>query len=209
MSGVQSGTGSSGGSAAAAQPGAVTAVAERSQDLPRPVKPVAAGTSAVELARLARQEQACSDCDPLSVQVVIWLLRAYNTASADQADELRPLGLSPSGFNVLMALFNTRERTLEPCQLAERLLVSRPSITGLLDTLETKRLVVRAPHEADRRRVLVHLTGAGEQLLADHFPAHYRQQAALVAALSTAEQAELVRLLRLVADTADAPAPPT
>src|SRR3712207_1660616 len=128
-------------------------------DMPtRPRKRVAPDTHEVELQRLAIQEACHPDCDPLTVQSIVWLLRASNAVLNAHADELRPLGLSPSAFNVLVSLHNSEGRVLEPCQLAERLLVSRPSVTGLLDTLQAKGLIVRRPHADDRRRVLVELT---------------------------------------------------
>lgn len=159
---------------------------------------VAADTHPVELQRLAVQEATFAGCDPLSVQVVIWLLRACSAVINAQAEELRPLGLSPSAFNVLMALHNTSDGRLEPCQLSERLLVSRPSVTGLLDTLQAKGLIVRLPHSDDRRRVLVELTDAGRGLLESHFPTHYAELDAVVADLDLDERATLVGLLRRI-----------
>ncbi len=164
----------------------------------RPRGRVAAGTHEVELRRLALQEATHANCDPLNVQSLIWLFRAYNAAVNAQAEELRPLGLSPSAFNVLMALHNTEGRILEPCQLAERLLVSRPSVTGLLDTLQAKGLVARRPHGDDRRRVLVELTAEGLALLEAHFGSHYREQNAMFADLEPDERAQLVSLLRRI-----------
>lgn len=159
---------------------------------------IAAGTHPVEQQRLALQERTSTDCDPLAVQAVVWLFRAYNAVATSQAESLRPHGLSPSGFNVLMALNNTPEQTLEPCQLAERLLVSRPSMTGLLDTLQAKGLVRREPHGVDRRRVHVVLTAEGRALLEAHFPTHYRSQNALLEDLSGDEVETLVTLLRRI-----------
>ena len=159
---------------------------------------VAPDTHPVELQRLASTEATHPDCDPLNVQAFIWLFRAFNGALNAQAEELRPLGLSPSAFNVLMALHNSDDDTLEPCQLAQRLLISRPSVTGLLDTLQTKGLITRQPHAEDRRRILVTLTEAGQQLLSSHFATHYREQNALFGDLSADEKATLVTLLRRV-----------
>ncbi|CAN5846795.1 MAG: MarR family transcriptional regulator [Euzebyales bacterium] len=163
-----------------------------------PHRPVAPDTHPLELERLALQERSHPDCDPLQVQATIWLFRAYGAAVNSQADELRVLGLSPSGFNVLMALLNTPGHTLEPCQLADRLLVSRPSVTGLLDTLQSKGLVTRRRHGVDRRRVLVELTDAAHGVLSSHFPIHYREQAAVWDELSPDELGQLVSLLRRV-----------
>ena len=165
---------------------------------PRPRKAVAPDTHAIELERLARQEASHPACDPLTVQTLVWVLRASNAVLNSQADELRPLGLSPSAFNVLMALHNTDGHVLEPCQLADRLLVSRPSITGLLDTLQHKGFVVRRPHNDDRRRVLVELTDAGMQLLRSHFNHHYSEQNKAFADLSDDDKASLVGLLRRI-----------
>jgi DNA-binding MarR family transcriptional regulator len=155
-------------------------------------------THPAELQRLALQERTHPDCDPLLVQAHLWLYRAYSAASNAQAEELRPLGLSPSAFNVLMTLLNTPDNTLEPCQLAERLLVSRPSVTGLLDTLQAKGLIVRRPHEEDGRRVLVELTTAACDLLEAHFPVHYSEQQRVFGDLDHDELTQLVCLLRKV-----------
>lgn len=163
-----------------------------------PHKRVAPNTHPSELGSLAELEKINPDIEPLAVQTVLWLTRAYDAAISVQTEELRPLQLSPSAFNMLMALRNAPEHTLEPCQLADRLLVSRPSVTGLLDTLQRRGLIERRPHGADRRRLLVVLTEAGHELLDGHFPHHYRLQSSLVADLSADEQEQLVTLLRRI-----------
>lgn len=164
----------------------------------QPRKAVAPDTHPIELQRLASQEATHPECDPLSVQALIWLFRAFNATINAQAEELRPLGLSPSAFNVLMALRNTPDATLEPCELSARLLISRPSVTGLLDTLQAKGLIRREPHTDDRRRVLVTLTDDGQALLESHFATHYREQKAAFADLDDDERVQLVTLLRRV-----------
>lgn len=169
---------------------------------------VAHGTPPWELERLALQEALHPDADPLLVQGAIWIMRAYNVASGELADALRPLELSPSGFNVLQTLANTRTGELEPCQLAERLLVSRPSMTGLIDTLEAKRLVARRPHPVDRRRVLVVLTSEGRKMLECHYQEHYARLRALFSDLEPDEVEQLVVLLRKVHRSAEKRATP-
>lgn len=168
------------------------------KNLLRPRGQVAPDTHPVELERLACQEATHPDCEVINVQTLVWLFRAFNAVLNAQAEELRPLGLSPSAFNVLMALHNTDERVLEPCQLAQRLLISRPSVTGLLDTLQAKGLIERAPHKEDRRRVLVRLTDKGLTVLESHFATHYAEQNAIFGDLDAAEKSTLVSLLRRV-----------
>lgn len=164
----------------------------------RPRQRVAEDSHPLELQRLAFEEATSDDCDPLNVQTLIWIFRAFNAIVNSQSEELRPLGLSPSAFNVLMALHNNEDRTLEPCQLAQRLLISRPSVTGLLDTLQGKGFVERLPHADDRRRVLVRLTDEGLSLLESHFPRHYSEMNAVFAELTEDEKALLVSMLRRV-----------
>ncbi len=50
--------------------------------------------------------------------------------------------------------------------LAEKLAVSRPSITGVVDGLVARGLVTRAPVGHDRRRIDLALTDTGRELLA-------------------------------------------
>lgn len=164
----------------------------------RPRQRVAPDSHPVELQRLAFEEATSDACEPLNVQTLIWIFRAFNAIVNRQSDELRPLGLSPSAFNVLMALHNNEDRTLEPCQLADRLLISRPSVTGLLDTLQRKGLVERLPHAEDRRRVLVRLTDDGLRLLESHFACHYGGMNAVFTELDDDEKSTLVSLLRRV-----------
>lgn len=164
----------------------------------RPNRRTAAGTDPEELGQLALAERMHDDCDPLTVQAAMWLNRAQSAISSAQAEELRPIRLSPSAFNVLLALHRTDDQTLEPCQISARLLVSRPSVTGLLDTLQAKGLVERRPHAQDGRRILVNLTPAGEALLADHLSVHYAELGKTFADLNSDELDQLVTLLRRV-----------
>jgi DNA-binding MarR family transcriptional regulator len=136
---------------------------------------------------------------PTSIEILGALLHAAARVSAMQTRALRPVGLSPSAFAVLGELDDAQGAALEPCTLADRLGVTRPSMCGLVDGLEGKALVQRAPHEHDGRRVLVHLTPEGRRVAQSQT---HRYEAALGSALeglSGAERRELLRLLRRVA----------
>jgi len=50
--------------------------------------------------------------------------------------------------------------------LAEKLAVSRPSVTGVIDGLVARTLVERHHDEGDRRRIGLHLTAHGAEVLA-------------------------------------------
>ncbi|MFF5264115.1 MarR family winged helix-turn-helix transcriptional regulator [Actinomadura viridis] len=71
-------------------------------------------------------------------------------------------GISPAGFFLLRALL--LEDGLRAGELARRLLIAPATVTSVVDTLERKGHVERRRDPADRRAVLVHITGSGERL---------------------------------------------
>ncbi|WP_307858057.1 MarR family winged helix-turn-helix transcriptional regulator [Cellulomonas fulva] len=86
-----------------------------------------------------------------------------------------------------------------PGALAEALGVAPRSVTSKVDTAESDGLVRRLPDPTDRRATLVELTPAGHALLAESAHRRHEHVAARLTRLSSAEQAELLRLLRVVA----------
>ncbi|MEJ2089918.1 MAG: MarR family transcriptional regulator, partial [Gammaproteobacteria bacterium] len=71
-------------------------------------------------------------------------------------------------------------QTLSPSDLADRLGITRPSITSLIDGLVRQGLVRRQPARDDRRRMTISLTPAGRQLLTDLLPGQYASMTSLV-----------------------------
>ena len=59
---------------------------------------------------------------------------------------------------------------LEMREAAERMGVSRPTVSGVTDTLERRGLVERRDHAGDARRRTLALTAAGERAFAELFP---------------------------------------
>ncbi len=80
-----------------------------------------------------------------------------------QVDTLREARLTIPQYYILSLLSACDGQPLK--DLAETLACSRATVTGIVDTLEKKRLVARGPNPQDRRSLLVHLTGAGRDLL--------------------------------------------
>jgi long-chain acyl-CoA synthetase len=70
--------------------------------------------------------------------------------------------LTLSQYRVLSILGEGREAA---SALAEKLAVSRPSVTGVVDGLVARGLVRRDPGDGDRRRIDVNLTESGRELL--------------------------------------------
>lgn len=113
------------------------------------------------------------------------------------AEVLRPFGLSPAGGLVLSMLADA-SGPLTPGEIRDRLIVTGPTVTGLIDSLQTAALVRRAPHPDDRRRVLIELTPAGREL-ADRFrPAVHAAQRPWLSCLTPSQQRHLLALLTRV-----------
>jgi DNA-binding MarR family transcriptional regulator len=79
-----------------------------------------------------------------------------------QRRTMREAGLTPAQYFILSQLW---EKDRVPFKdLAAASLTSRPTITGIVDTLEKKDLVTREPNPDDRRSLLVSLAEKGRTL---------------------------------------------
>lgn len=133
-----------------------------------------------------------------SGDVIQRLLRTAAHVTAQQTRRLRSTTLSPSAFNVLLELADARGGGLQPCVLASRLAVSRPSMCGLIDGLQAKGLVTRVPHSRDGRRVVVHLSAVGRRLLDEHRAAYDAALDGLLHDLNRSDRQHLVGLLQRI-----------
>jgi DNA-binding MarR family transcriptional regulator len=76
--------------------------------------------------------------------------------------------------------------------------ITKGTLTGVMKTLQSRKLIKRIPHRDDRRRVSIGLTKAGERLIEQVFPEFNTHETLAVSGLTVPEQHELARLLRLV-----------
>ena len=119
--------------------------------------------------------------------------------------------LSPSARGVLAVVEGAGE-PLEPSVIAQRIVVTTGSMTSLLDNLEKRGLIRRLPHPEDRRKLLIDITPAAQDIVDELLPSlHARERDVMGAALSTSEQRSLLRLLaklqRAALDAGSTPAP--
>src|SRR5438552_9538524 len=80
-------------------------------------------------------------------------------------------------------------------QLAERLACVKSNVTQLVDRLEADGLVARAPDPNDRRSRLAVLTPAGRQACEEGVKVQSDAEAAVLSALTPAEQSTLAGIL--------------
>ena len=132
--------------------------------------------------------------DKLATECVVNLIRTQSLVVAELDPLFRRHRLTGPGFNVLM-IIEGAGRPLAPHQIGDRRLVTRGTVTGLLDTLEKQGLVKRTPHPDDRRMLLIELTGKGRGLLKEVCSELFPAQAEMISALSERQKDTLVALL--------------
>jgi DNA-binding MarR family transcriptional regulator len=132
--------------------------------------------------------------DPVSVACVTSLQRTEGLLAGRLNNGFRPFGLTTATFNVLIAL-EAAGGALSPCDIGEELLVTRGTVTGLLDSLERQHLVRRTPHPKDRRMLTIELTEEGRCLLGRLLPVHHQRVSELFACLSESEKVAFAGVL--------------
>lgn len=128
--------------------------------------------------------------------LLAWLhmMRVYNKMHHHSTDHLEQYSLTPAQFDVIAQLKLAPGITQQG--LAEKLLVTKGNICGLIDRLEKQGLVERRADPEDRRSNLLHLTEKAEKLAECVVPAQERYIQEHMEALSDDEQRTLLALLR-------------
>ncbi len=113
------------------------------------------------------------------------------------AEALAPWDVTPSQARALGTL--RRGGELRAGELAERLRIAPRSATEVIDGLAGRDLVERSPDPADRRATIVRLTAAGQELADAIRTARGAEAESFFAVLEETDQAELRRILALLA----------
>jgi homoprotocatechuate degradation regulator HpaR len=105
----------------------------------------------------------------------IALLRAREKVMGPIRQMLSNAGVTEQQWRVLRVL--DEKGTLDPTERAERSCLLLPSLTRILQTLEGKGMVARAPHPTDRRKQQISITDTGRQLILDNMEESQRLNA--------------------------------
>ena len=112
---------------------------------------------------------------------------------------------SLAAFNVL-AILEGAGQPLPPSAIAERIVITRGTLTGILDSLERRDLVKRMRHGMDGRMRLVTLTDAGRDCLRAARPTLHRTERRWLDSLTAEQQQLLLQMLAVL--QAHLPTPP-
>lgn len=128
----------------------------------------------------------------------VWLV-LWKAARAVEQNAIRSvsgLGLGLSDFAVLEMLLHKGPQPINV--IGKKILLTSGSITTAIDRLESRKLVHRTPHPEDQRARLVELTATGRRLIQCAFRQHELDMEETMAALTSSDRLELIRLLKKV-----------
>jgi DNA-binding MarR family transcriptional regulator len=122
------------------------------------------------------------------------LASTYQAFETYSAAHIRTLGLTPAQFDIVATLGNTPGMPLK--ELGEKSLITKGTLTGVVDRLTDKQLVRRVASPSDGRSQIVQLTKRGEALFARIFPEHLAHMRRAFAELAPEDLANLEKTLR-------------
>jgi MarR family transcriptional regulator, 2-MHQ and catechol-resistance regulon repressor len=118
----------------------------------------------------------------------------YQAFAVYSSAHVRSFGLTPAQFDIVATLGNTNGMTTS--ELGEKTLITKGTLTGVVDRLADKKLVRRVALPSDGRCQIVQLTAKGEKLFARIFPAHLAHMERAFAQLSQKELNAMTESLR-------------
>ena len=125
------------------------------------------------------------------------LAECYQAVFRVSDRHIETLGLTPAQFDVIATLGDTAGMSCK--ELGAGTLITKGTLTGVLDRLEERGLIARTKGERDSRQVHVSLTPAGETIFTATFQPHVDYMGQYFAQVPAAKQERLVELLRELA----------
>src|SRR5210317_1232952 len=126
------------------------------------------------------------------------LAAAYQAFSLYDAEGLRKSGsnLTPSQARVIFTVGNTDGMTCK--DIGDITLITKGTLTGVVDRLEEKGLVERWSVEGDGRKTIVALTRKGEKVYKKEFPKHVEFLKSKFDNLGAADRKQATELLEKI-----------
>jgi DNA-binding MarR family transcriptional regulator len=139
------------------------------------------------------------DANILATEAVMNTMRTADQLFDRIGRLLRPLGVSAAG-GLVLGLLRDQGR-LSPSELGDRLIVTRATVTGLLDSLERRGFVRRVANPDDRRSIFVEITPEGLEVLHEVRTLIHRNEKAWMSVLSDDELRDYIALLHRIQDS--------
>ncbi|CAN1487108.1 MarR Transcriptional regulators [Methylophilaceae bacterium] len=122
------------------------------------------------------------------------LASTYQAFEKFSTPHVKSMNLTSSQFDVIATLGNQPPMTCR--ELGEKTLITKGTLTGILDRLESKKIVERAVNEDDGRSQKIQLTASGQAMFAHAFPSHMQHLEKAFTQLSAEEMLKLSNALK-------------
>ena len=126
------------------------------------------------------------------------LVSSYQAFDRYSAPHIKSLGLTMTQFDVIATLGNQLPMSCK--ELGEKTLVTKGTLTGVLERLEAKGLILRQANSEDARSQLIGLTSEGQSVFEKVFPEHLEYLNNAFKKLSSDELKQLEKSLGLLKD---------
>ena len=140
------------------------------------------------------------EMEPSSVKAAVTLLKTGSDVLTGFEKMLKKYGISQGRFLILVVMNRQPDQSTTPSILAEKIGVTRPTMTGLITGLVKDGFIRRYSHNNDRRKQYLRLTESGRALLEKLLPDYWSRIYRLMNGLNVREEEDLTRLLKKVAD---------
>jgi DNA-binding MarR family transcriptional regulator len=138
------------------------------------------------------------DANVLATEAVMNTIRTADMLFDQIGRLLRPLNVSAAGG---LALGVLRDRgAMSPSELGERLIVTRATVTGIVDSLERRGFVHRSANQIDRRGLIIEITAAGLTVVQDLRTIVHRHEKAWLGGLSEPELHSCIEQMHRIQD---------
>ena len=124
------------------------------------------------------------------------LVSAYQAFERYSAPDVKAMGLTTTQFDVIATLGNQPPMTCK--ELGEKTLVTKGTLTGVLERLEAKGILERHLNPEDARSQMIGLTADGQSLFEKVFPAHLQHLEKAFSKLSAKELSDVTKSLQSI-----------
>ncbi|WDN88600.1 hypothetical protein BuS5_01568 [Desulfosarcina sp. BuS5] len=113
------------------------------------------------------------------------LIELYEKMSSWEHAVVKESGLTPAQMHAIEIMGH--QESLRMKELAQKLGVTTGTLTVMIDRLEQNDLILRKPHENDRRSIVLVLTKKGQKYFKEHHKLHLELTSEITSSLNEDE----------------------
>jgi DNA-binding MarR family transcriptional regulator len=140
-------------------------------------------------------EQRWPGAECSATEVIINLGQAGERVGALVARTVRRYGIPSSTALIVLEILEGAGSALTPSEIAARSFVTRPTLSGVFDTLQRRGLISRTADTRDKRSARLSITADGQDVLKRALTTLHQAEAGWCRDLSTAERAAVIQAL--------------